>query len=258
MRILVTGAFGWTARAILEGLKAAGHRITALDVLPEAEGEAIRHLADDLICANVAEFDGVSQAMQGIQVVVHLAVAVGQTDYWASEVPFATNVKGTYHILEAARLYQVDKVILMSEASVQIPTAPGEIVRATDPLKTSNNDPVEHLYDLTKRLQENIGQDFASAYGMNVVVLRAGHIVDGREQVDPHGKPLADLTYLRGGWVCRYDLATAVEQAINLPTAGYQAFHVVGSEEARATFEIERTERELGMQFTRRFTEYPA
>ena len=47
----------------------------------------------------------------------------------------------------------------------------------------------------------------------------------------------------RGGWVCRYDLATAVEQAINLPTAGYQAFHVVGSEEARAAFEIERTER---------------
>jgi nucleoside-diphosphate-sugar epimerase len=256
MRILVTGAFGWTARAILQALHDAGHEIVAFDLPDTKREQEILLLSKAVFRGSVADFHAVKAAMTGVKAVVHLAVAVGEGDYESSSVPFSTNVQGTYHVFEAARQQGVGKVVLMSEASVHLPRRPAEVVYATDPLKTADNDPAEHLYDLTKRLQEEIARDYAAAYRTNVVVLRAGHIVDGRAGVDPHGRPLAQVGYLRGGWVCHYDVATAVLKALTYPPPGYQAFNVVGSESARQAFEIERTERSLGMEFVVRFRDY--
>ncbi|MCI0711120.1 MAG: hypothetical protein L0154_13265 [Chloroflexi bacterium] len=45
-------------------------------------------------------------------------------------------------------------------------------MRATNDLPTSPDG--DHLYDLTKRLQEQIGKDYAATFGMNVITLRAG------------------------------------------------------------------------------------
>jgi hypothetical protein len=92
---------------------------------------------------------------------------------------------------------------------------------------------------------------------MRAVVLSAGHLVDGRSEVDPKGRALADLKYCRGGWLCRYDLAQACLNALELDLEGYNAFHVIGSRAARAHFDIERTENELGMTFESKFEAYP-
>ncbi len=93
----------------------------------------------------------------------------------------------------------------------------------------------DHLYDLTKRLQEEVARDFCATFAMTAVVLRAGHLVDGVQGVDAHGRPLAELRYARGGWLCHHDLARACLQALRFPRAGYHAFHVVGSRAARHT-----------------------
>ena len=102
-------------------------------------------------------------------------------------------------------------------------------------------------------MQETIAQDFVVTSDLSVVTLRAGHIVDGRETCDSHGRALEDLDYCRGGWICRLDLADACRLALELDTSGYEAFHVIGSREAEQHFDIERTEHELGLDFTRRF-----
>ena len=54
------------------------------------------------------------------------------------------------------------------------------------------------LYDLTKRLQEEIARDYCETHGMTTIVLRAGHIVDGRSEKDLKGRSLSTLTYCRG------------------------------------------------------------
>jgi len=74
--------------------------------------------------------------------------------------------------------------------------------------------------------------------------------------LDPAGQTLSTLDYCRGGWVCRYDLATACVKALHLSTLGYTAFHVIGATEARKHFDIERTETELGFVFETRFEQY--
>jgi nucleoside-diphosphate-sugar epimerase len=123
----------------------------------------------------------------------------------------------------------------------------------TDWRSITNDD---HLYDLTKRLQEEIARDYAETFRMPVVVLRAGHIVDGVEGVDSTGQPLREISYCRGGWVCRYDLARACVKAVDLTTPGLTAFHVIGSFPARAHFDIDRTELELGVACEQQFMEY--
>ncbi|KAB2862383.1 MAG: NAD(P)-dependent oxidoreductase [Anaerolineae bacterium] len=254
MKILVTGVFGWTAISIVEALKQRGHSIVGLD-LPSADPlPQIESLLDAIYLGSVADFEVVSRAICGCDAVVHLAVAVGEGDYATAQIPFETNVKGTYHIFEEARrLNHIHKIVLMSSAPVHRIQA-GKIINANTDFLTSADD--DHLYDLTKCLQEHIAHDFCNTFGLNAVVLRAGHIVDGRRGIDPLNRPLADLNYLRGGWVCRYDLANAVVKALDYPKAAYDAFHVIGGSLGRTHFDIERTERELGYSCAIDFAEF--
>ena len=114
----------------------------------------------------------------------------------------------------------------------------------------------DHLYDLTKRLQEEIARDFCQTFAMHCVALRAGHIVDGRRQIDPSGRPLAELDHCRGGWVCRGDLARAVVGAVEADAAGYSAYHVVGARMGSERFGTDRAERALGFRCETDFSQY--
>src|SRR5690242_1456625 len=77
----------------------------------------------------------------------------------------------------AARLHAGRRVVLMSSASVHLPHDRPRKVRATADWTSASGE--DHLYDLTKRIQEEIARDFCWTFGMDAVVLRAGHIVDG-------------------------------------------------------------------------------
>ena len=254
MRVLVTGAFGWTAVSIAQALERAGHEITAFDLPSATCSDEIAGLFDQVFLGNVANFDDLHAATQAVDAIVHLAVAVGKDDYQDPETPFAVNVKGTYNVFESARRRGVSAIVLLSSAAVHLAHADGAIIRAPTDWKSATGE--DHLYDLTKRLQEEIARDFCDTFQMSAVVLRAGHIVDGKKQVDPKGRPLSTLDYCRGGWVCRYDLATACVRALELRNPGYNAFHVIGAVEAEQHYDVERTRQELGMAFETRFEQY--
>jgi len=253
MQILITGAAGWTAAAIIEAVRRAGHDVIAFD-LPGAGCNAPEMRQVGTIAGDVASFADVAGAMRSADAVIHLAVAVEEGAYRSPGAPFAVNVLGTYNVFEAARRAEVGRVVLMSEAAVHVPWEPGEWLEAEDDWRSDPGE--DHLYDLTKRLQEEIARDFCATFPMTAVVLRAGHIVDGKAGVDPRGCPLEAVDYARGGWVCRYDLAEACVRALTLATTGYTAFHVIGSRESSRRFDVERTERALGLRFDSRFERY--
>lgn len=254
MKILVTGAFGWTAEAIIQGLRQADHEIFAFDLPTAVCPPQIRPLISGVCLGDVAQIEQVDEAVHAADAIVHLAVAVGDGDYQSPDIPFKTNVQGTYNIFEAARRHNVQKTILMSSAAVHLPHAAGEKISAVDHWVSSYGE--DHFYDLTKYLQEVIAKDFCRTFGMSAITLRAGHIVDGRREVDPAGRNLSSLDYCRGGWVCRYDLAAASVKAVALQSSGYNAFHVIGSYQARQRFDIDRTEKQLGLNFESLFERY--
>jgi nucleoside-diphosphate-sugar epimerase len=127
--VLVTGAAGWTARAIIQVLVGEGFQVVGLDLrTPEADdgpAAAVRWIQGD-----VADPTTVEQASRSASAVVHLAVAVGADDYQRPQRPFATNVLGTYNVFDAARRAGVARVVLVSSAAVHLP--PG-----TEPLTAS-------------------------------------------------------------------------------------------------------------------------
>jgi hypothetical protein len=70
------------------------------------------------------------------------------------------------------------------------------------------------------------------------------------------GKSLEVVEYARGVQVCRYDLADACLSSVEMPRAGFDIYHVVGAKRASERFDIERTEKELGLKFSARFELY--
>jgi nucleoside-diphosphate-sugar epimerase len=252
MRVLITGAFGWTATAIIETLSRARHEITVFDLPSVACPQKVKQMSSRVVLGDVADCEAVKEAARFADVIIHLAVAVGEEDYLRSDAPFTTNVQGTYNIFEAARINRISKVVLMSSAAVHLPFSE----KTTGESVWRSSDDRDHLYDLTKRLQETIAQDFCETYKMAAIVLRAGHIVDGKEHLDPNGKSLDGLDYARGGWVCRYDLANACLKAVEYSGTGYQVFHIIGSKRARDYFDIERAEEELKFKVAAQFERY--
>lgn len=253
MRVLVTGACGWTAAPIVEAVAEAGHEVYGLD-LPDAPCNARTQATLSALTRGTVENEhDVDLAVRSVDAIIHLAVSTGWDAYRSLQEPFAVNVRGTYNLFAAARRHGVSRVVLMSEAAVHLLSHDG-VLDARREWRSAPDD--DHLYDLTKRLQEEIAKDFCETYGMTAISLRAGHIVDGRARVDSKGRPLAAVDYCRGGWVCRYDLARPCIKALELESAGYAAFHVVGSAGAHKRFDIERTERDLGLVCAERFEPY--
>ncbi|OZM56603.1 hypothetical protein CIB95_10280 [Lottiidibacillus patelloidae] len=253
MKVLVTGGFGWTARSIIEALHINNFEIVVFDISSKIPSY-LNEITSNIITGNISTLEDVKRAMTGCDYVIHLAVAIGENDYKQPDVPFDVNVKGTYNILEIARELNVKKTIIMSEAPVHINFKEDKIFSQTDWQSSSGED---HLYDLTKRLQESIAKDFSETFGMNIIVLRPGHIVDGKEHIDPLGNSLEDLKYCKGGWVCRYDIAKACISALKMesPTT-YNTFHLIGSYQAKKQFDISRTEEVLDMKFDNTFENY--
>jgi nucleoside-diphosphate-sugar epimerase len=254
MNILVTGGHGWTAEAILARLGAAGYRLITFDRPGTAPPKPVRAYLAASITGDIRSRHDVAKAAALADAVVHLAVAIDPGDYDSPDVPFATNVQGTYHVFEAARKQGGQRLVLMGSAPVHLDWRQEKNLMLEAGCPAS--DGPDHLYDLTKCLQEEIARSFASTFGLETIVLRAGHVVDGRAETDPRGRPLREVTYCRGGWVCRYDLAEAVLRSLEKPGGGFEAYNVVGARAAEQVFNTLHTENSLGMQFTRRFEDY--
>ena len=241
MKILVTGGSGWTAAPIVDRLGAAGCSGVIFDIgppqrLPEENWRWVQ--------GDVRDINFLLKVASECQAVIHLAVTVGT--YKSAEMPFEVNVRGTYNVLEAARQAAVSRVVLLSSAPVHIPEA-----NANRWYSDAGGD---HVYDLTKRLQEEIAKDFSSTFGLQVLVLRAGHIVDGKSHRDSRGRPLEEVEYCRGGWLCRHDLAEACLRALESPATGVLA--LIGSRSGRERFDSANAEKILGFGLEQDFVMY--
>ena len=150
LTILVTGAAGRIGRAAVRELVARGHRVRAFDVVA-ATG------TDDVIVGNITDPEAVQKAVQGVDVLIHLAATPDDDDFLERLLP--NNLIGAYHVLEASRLAGVRRMVLGSS---------GQVVwwqRFTGPLPvTADATPTpKGWYAATKLFQEAAGRAFAGA-----------------------------------------------------------------------------------------------
>ncbi|MBL8023018.1 MAG: NAD-dependent epimerase/dehydratase family protein [Elusimicrobia bacterium] len=208
--ILITGGAGFIGSRTAKALLGKGHRVRILDLLdPQIHGEKPKfpnslNPGVDRIRGDVRRPADLQKALKGIDTVYHFAAktGVGQSMYDVSGY-VDTNVGGTATLLQAIlqNKSQVKRLILASSRAVYGEGAAlcprhGNIFpekrsrellergifqvkcphcgRTVKPIPTpeeSRTDPGS-IYALTKKHQEDLCLQAASAYGLSVVILR--------------------------------------------------------------------------------------
>ena len=168
-QVFVTGSAGTIGRIIVRALLARGHRVRGFDRVANPE------LADQRL-ATITDLAALHEAMAGCQVVIHLAGTPEEANFVTQLVP--NNVVGPYHVFEAARTANVERVIIASSIRVgKMNDWNAQVVRVTDGLAPHD------LYSFTKAANEVMGEMYARLYGMTVVCARLGWVVRNPDEV---------------------------------------------------------------------------
>ncbi|WOH20646.1 NAD-dependent epimerase/dehydratase family protein [Paenarthrobacter sp. GOM3] len=110
MKVLVTGASGLLGREVARLLVRQGHNVTTFQRSPSG----IDGVTD--VRGSVTDADALRSALKGVDGVIHLAAKVSFTGR-AAEFDHV-NVRGTAHVLSAARAAGVRDVVFVSSPSV--------------------------------------------------------------------------------------------------------------------------------------------
>lgn len=176
MRALVTGAAGFIGSHTCEALLARGYRVVAFDNL--STGKRANLPADANLAlreADIRDRTAVDAAMDGIDVVLHLAAQVSVTASVADPAASAQhNIAGFLNVLDAARRASVKRVVYASSAAVYgAPrTLPLTEAAATAPLSP---------YGLEKSIDDQYASLFAALYGTRALGLRYFNVYGPRQ-----------------------------------------------------------------------------
>lgn len=225
--VFVTGAAGEIGRGVIPLLRDQ-FQFRLLDRAAPAE--------ENWIQADILDGQALASAMRGVDAVLHLAVASGHAgpfeDDAFNDTRFDINVKGTFHVFEAARLAGVKRVVHVSSLMVVWGYGHERTVAGDVPARPIGT------YALTKALSEDIARYYAERFGLEVITLRIAAPLD-IDVPDLKGKRV------RPQQVPFPDLAQAFAKALTMPLDRYEVVTIVG-ESSRRTWDLEPARRVLG------------
>ena len=163
MRVLITGVSSLIGSSISNRLLQEGFDVVGLDIV---KSHSLRKEIE-FFQGDVRDGSLLASAATGCDLGIHLAVLA--TNAKAADI-MSANVFGMYSYLQAAKQAQFQNSIIVSSAPVHLKPSDSDNAIV---LKTSDDE--DHLYDLTKTLQEVIGRDF-HAHGLSVLCLSLIHI----------------------------------------------------------------------------------
>ena len=159
-RVLVTGATGAIGRPVVQWLSARGHCVRgfAFDPSPDLEDHVVGDLSDR---------DAVRRAVEGMEVVIHLGAYPNDADF--IDVLLEPNVRGLFHVFDAAREFGVQRFAMASTMQTVTGHQGGDrLIRIED-----GPAPVNH-YALAKVWAEEMGKMYARVHNMAVINVRIG------------------------------------------------------------------------------------
>ena len=172
-RALVTGADGFIGSHLTEALLDAGATVRALalynsfgtwgwlDTIPRPALDAI-----EVVTGDVRDPHGVRAALQGVDVVFHLAALIAiPYSYHSPDSYVDTNVTGTLNILQAARDLATERVVVTSTSEV-FGTA------RYVPMDEAHPRQGQSPYSATKIAADAMAEAFHRSFGLPVTIAR--------------------------------------------------------------------------------------
>ncbi|SFV35516.1 dTDP-L-rhamnose 4-epimerase [Devosia crocina] len=225
-KILITGGCGFIGRHVTQELQEQGYKVRLLDsLIDQVHGDTAAAQAEgvELIRADIRDKAAVSEALDGVEGVVHLAaeVGVGQSMYEIARY-VGGNDLGTAVLLEAMIDRPIKRIVVASSMSVygeglykgpDGATANAVRRRSADiksgkwdptdasgaslvPVPTDEQKPVDlaSIYALTKYAQERAVLIFGEAYNIDAVALRLFNVFGpGQALSNPYTGVLANF-----------------------------------------------------------------
>jgi len=224
-RILVTGMSGLIGG--LAGLKLAErYEVRALNRRPVDGVETFQ--------ADITDLDAIRPAFEGIDTVAHMAAYLADGN---STEQIRVNVWGTYNVFEAAREagvrrivfassgatvqnYELDEPFLaMGEARYSDIPEPRPLLTHLSPVRPRG------LYGCAKLWGEALGRHYSEEYGMSVLCIRFGRVVE-------EDRPFDALHAAR--YLSHRDTAQIVEKCVDAPEdVRFDIFYGVSDNRAR-------------------------
>ncbi|MBF0479355.1 MAG: SDR family NAD(P)-dependent oxidoreductase [Candidatus Omnitrophica bacterium] len=172
-KVLVTGADGFIGSHLTEALLKQGCQVRAfvyynsfnswgwLDTLAPEQLKEIEIFAGDIRDPN-----GVRQAMQGVDIVFHLAALIGiPFSYHSPDSYIDTNVKGTLNILQTAKDLKVKRVLVTSTSEVY---GTAQYV----PIDENHKRQPQSPYSATKIAADCLAESFFRSFDLPVTMVR--------------------------------------------------------------------------------------
>lgn len=172
-KVLVTGADGFIGSHLVEALMQQGLDVRAFvqynsfnswGWLDQSSKEIKQNL--DIFAGDIRDPYGVKTAMQGCDVVLHLAALIAiPYSYHSPDTYVDTNVKGTLNIVQAARELGIDKVVHTSTSEVY---GTARFVPITEDHPLQGQSP----YSASKIGADQIAMSFYTSFETPVAIIR--------------------------------------------------------------------------------------
>ncbi|MER3433372.1 MAG: epimerase [Leptolyngbya sp. ERB_1_1] len=198
MKLLVTGASGFLGQYVVAEALRRGHQVRAI-VRPMTKVDRISwhdHPNLEFARLDLRRKEGLLEALQGVDAVIHLAAAKSGDFY----TQFAGTVLATENLLDVMKAANVLRLIAISTFSVydfwNLPI--GSLLDEDSPIEKK---PLERdEYAQTKLIQESLVREFEQENNAPVTIIRPGMIY-GRDYLwNPClGAELTDTLWLRIG-----------------------------------------------------------
>jgi NAD dependent epimerase/dehydratase len=172
-KVLVTGADGFIGSHLTEELVKQGYKVKAftyynsfnfwgwLDTLPQEIMKEVEIFAGD-----VRDPNGVREAVQGVDEVFHLAALIAiPFSYHSPDSYVDTNIKGTLNVLQAARVFDIKKILI---------TSTSEVYGTAQYVPIDENHPYQGQspYSATKIGADRLAESFYRSFNMPITIVR--------------------------------------------------------------------------------------
>jgi len=213
-KILVTGAAGFIGSYLAELCVKEGYQVVAFDRYNPNNDfgwlDNSKYMNDmEIILGDIRDFDSVLKSLEGCDTVFHLAALIGIPYSYISPLAYIrTNIEGTYNILEASKIKNVNQILITSTSETYgnanyVPIDEKHPLLAQSPYASSKigADQLSLSYYLSFNLPVKIIKPF-NTFGPRqslraIIPTIIGQFLDGNENIKLGNiKPTRDLTFV--------------------------------------------------------------
>jgi len=184
MKVLVTGISGRIGANLAKALVETGHEVRGLVWPRDRRLDKLADLRVELVEGSLTDARDVAAAMDGMEAVCHLGAAFQGGGPFTNEETFEINVRGTFHMLEAAKKlgHSLRHFMFASSDALYEKYVPGglpEPIREDEmPLRPRGH------YAVSKHAAEDLCRGYARTETMPLTVFRFALTVAGDEILD--------------------------------------------------------------------------